>query len=182
MTGSVENVYTEALMEIAEEEGSEAAAEINGELAALSRIFSENTELYAVLDSPIITDEEKKDLLRELFEGKISRTSYGLLYVLTENGRCRYLEAVAAKFKEEYYSLHGIAEVTVTTVKPLSDGQKQRLTEKLKKLYGREIILTEKIDASLVGGVAVSYGDSMLDGSVRTKLDGMKKQIKNMIS
>lgn len=182
MTGSVEKVYSQALLELAYEIGDDAAAEIDEELAAIADIFSANPGLYDVLGSPTVTDEEKRSLINELFEGKISRTVLGLLCVLTESGRCRYLGAVTRAYRKAYYEKSGIAEVCVTTVKPLTPDQKERLISKLSKLYAKKIILTEKIDESIVGGMIVNCGDSMLDGSVKTKLENMRKQIKDMIA
>ena len=86
------------------------------------------------------------------------------------------------EFRKGYYEMSGISEVTVTTAVPLKAQAREKLTEKLQKMYGSRIILVEKTDPSIVGGMIVSCGDSMLDGSVKTKLENMHKQIKDMIA
>lgn len=180
MAGSVEKIYAQALLEIAAEDGS--AKELDQELTALSEIFSANPDFTDVLCAPTVTDEEKFGLIRSVFDGKISETALNFLCVITEKGRCRYLPAVAKEFRKGYYRLSGISEVTVTTVVPLKDNARAKLIEKLKKMYGGEIILVEKLNPSIVGGMIITCGDSTLDGSVKTKLENMHRQIRDMIA
>lgn len=180
MAGSVENVYSRALLEIAAEDGS--MKELDEELNALSGIFSANPELTEVLCAPTVTDEEKLSLIKSVFEGRVSDTVFNFLCVLSEKNRCRYLPGIAEDFRNGYYEAAGIAEATVTTVIPLKDDARDRLKAKLEKKYGKTVILREKIDPSIIGGMIVSSGGFMMDGSVKTKLDNMHKQIKDMVS
>lgn len=180
MTGSVEKIYAQALLEIAAEDGS--AKELDEELNAVSEIFSANPELTEVLSAPTVTENEKLELIRTVFEGRISETTLNFLCVAAEKNRCRYIPAVAREFRKGYYAMCGISEVTVTTVVPLKADARTRLMAKLEKMYGGQIILVERLDASIIGGMIVSCGDSTLDGSVRTKLENMHKQIKDMVA
>ena len=180
MADSVEKVYARALLEIAAEDN--IAKELNEELSALSEISVANPELCGILDAPTVTDKEKFDFLESVFKGRISDISYNFLSVLTSKGRFKYLPAIAEDFKKGCYDMCGIAEVIVTTAVPLKDEARQKLILKLNSKYGKEIILKEKVDPSIMGGMIVTYGDSMLDGSVKTKLEKMHKQIKDMIA
>ncbi len=180
MAGSVEKVYADALLEIAAEDGS--MKELYDELEALREIFSANPELSEILSAPTVTDSEKLELIRTVFEGRISAVALNFLCVITEKGRCRYLSAIADNFKAGYFEAAGIAEVTVTTAAALKGDARTKLMAKLAKMYGKEIILREKVDPAILGGMIVSCGDSMLDGSVKTRLDNMHKQIKDMIA
>ena len=136
MAGSVENVYSRALLEIAAEDGS--MKELDEELDALSGIFSANPELTEVLCAPTVTDEEKLSLIKTVFEGKISDTALNFLCVLAEKNRCRYLQGIAEEFRNGYYESAGIAEATVTTAVPLKDDARNRLKAKLEKKYGKD--------------------------------------------
>ncbi len=180
MAGSVEKVYARALLEIAAEDNS--AKMLNEELTALAEISGSNPELKAAMTAPTISDKEKLSILEAVFAGRISEISYNFLCLLAEKGRFGYLGAIADEFRRGYYEMCGIAEVTVTTVVPLKAEARERLLAKLGKMYGKEIILREKTDPSIIGGMIVACGDSMLDGSVKTKLDNMHKQIKDMIA
>lgn len=180
MAGTVEKLYSEVMLEIAREEGS--AEELDKELHALGGIIRENPELTAAMDAPTITDKEKITMLEKIFKGRVSETTMNFLCVLTEKNRFGYLEGIADEFRKGYYKMSGISEVTVTSAVPLKEQTREKLLEKLKKMYGGKIILIEKTDPDIIGGMMISCGGSLLDGSVRTKLGNMHKQIKDMIA
>ncbi len=180
MAGSVENIYAQALLEIGREDGT--LKELDSEMNALGGIFADNPEFVSVLNSPTVTEAEKLELIRSVFGGKISETALNFLCVLAEKNRIGYISGIAEELRRGYYEDAGIAEVTVITAAALKDEQKQRLKEKLAAMYGKSIILKEKTDPSIMGGMIVRCGDRMLDGSVKTKLENMQKQIKDMIA
>jgi F-type H+-transporting ATPase subunit delta len=180
MAGSVEKVYASALLEIAAEDGS--MKELDEELDALSGIFSANPELTEALCAPTIDDDEKISLIKSIFEGRISDISLNLLCVLAEKKRSGCLPGIAQEFRNGYYDAAGIAEAEVTTAVPLKDGARDKLKAKLEKKFGKTVILKEKVDPSIIGGMIVTSGGSMMDGSVATRLENMHKQIRDMVS
>jgi F-type H+-transporting ATPase subunit delta len=180
MTGGIEKVYSEALYELAAENGSEE--ETNEELSAVAGIFGENAGLYSLLSAPTIADNEKTEALDNIFGGRISDTTLNFLCLITKKGRIRHLKGIADAFKALWYESAGIMEVGVTAARPLTPKQKSELSDKLEQKYGKKIIMTEKTDPDILGGVIVSFGDTMLDGSVRTKLSNMRSQMKNVIA
>ncbi|MCM1577782.1 MAG: ATP synthase F1 subunit delta [Ruminococcus sp.] len=180
MATSVDKVYSAALMSIAREDKS--AKKLDRELNTLSGIIADNPELTAVLCAPTVTGKEKLTLIEKIFKGKVSGTVYNFLCVLVSKNRFGSLCGICEEFRKEYYEEYGIREVTVTTVIPLKDKAKEKLMAKLRKMYGKEIILIEKTDPSILGGMIVTCGGSMLDGSVKTELDNMHRQIKDMVA
>ena len=167
MTGNIEKVYSEALFELAVENGT--AEDVNRELAAVSEIFSANGELYEILSAPTVTDDEKTEMLTSIFGGRISDLTLDFL-------------CLADAFRELLYNKDGIVEVTVTTVKPLKSSQRDALKAKLEQKYGKKVIMAELTDPAVMGGVVIQCGDTLLDGSVRTKLDNMRRQLENVIA
>lgn len=180
MTGSVRKVYSEAMFELAAEQN--CAAEVFGELEALKKLWEENPGFSKLLDAPTISLEEKLGIAEKAFKGRVSETVYNFICVLTEKGRAGVLPEIADSYKEKWYDFSGIAEVTVTTSEPLTDALREKLLNKLKTVYKKEIRLEERVDPSLMGGMVVKYGNTMLDGSVRTRMDNIQKQIKNIIA
>ena len=77
---------------------------------------------------------------------------------------------------------NNILEVTACTTQPLSDRLKNKLTDKLASLSGKKIVLIEKIDSSIMGGIVLSYGNSRLDASVRMRLENMRRSINSIIA
>lgn len=178
MAGSVDKVYSEAMLSIARED--KCAKEMDKELSELAKICTDNPELAAVLGAPTVTLSEKLTLAEKIFKGRVSDTVYNFICVLVQKNRFDYLPDIAKAFRKAYYADYGIHEVTVTTVIPLSDKSREKLMKKLKKMYGGEIILIEKTDPSIIGGMTLQCGGSMLDGSVKTELEKMHRQIKDM--
>ena len=101
-----------------------------------------------------------------------------LVCMLTQRQRIPYVQAVADAFNDLYREHKGIARMTVTTCVPLRDTQRQQLIAALQKKYGKQVELTERIDPAILGGVIVQYGDTLLDNSVRSRLEAVRRQLK----
>lgn len=180
MTSTVEKIYSEAVFELANEQ--DRADEIKDELDSLAKVFNDNPELGKLLSAPTVSMGEKLDIVEKLFKGKVSDTSYNLLCVVTEKGRARLVPLIAEDYRNRWYEMKNIAEVKVTSSMPLSDGLKAKLKAKLEKVWGKSVILTEKVDPDIMGGIVVNYGNTMMDGSVKSKLEAIQKQIKGVIA
>ncbi len=175
MAGSVENVYARALLEIAAEDGS--MKELDEELQALDGIFSANPQLTEILCAPTVTDAEKTDLIKKVFDGRISKVSYNFLCVLAEKKRVGYLTGIAQEFRKGYYEAAGIAEAEVTTAVPLKDDARNRLIAKLQKKYGKTRVfdtpITEigivGVGAAVLGNITIGDNSKIGGGAVAVK-------------
>ena len=107
-----------------------------------------------------------------------NQTVVSLVCMLTQRQRIPYVQAVADVFNDLYREHKGIARMTVTTCVPLRDTQRQQLIAALQKKYGKQVELTERIDPAILGGVIVQYGDTLLDNSVRSRLEAVRRQLK----
>jgi F-type H+-transporting ATPase subunit delta len=180
MTGSVGKIYSEAIFELASE--NDCAESVFEELKALKDVWKNNPELAKMLGTPTISTGDKLKVTERVFKGRVSDMVYNFLCVITEKNRAGYLPAIADAYKEKWYEASKIAEVTVTTSKPLTSELRDKLVKKLEGVYDKKIILEEKLDSSLIGGIVVNYGNTMLDGSVKSRLDAVQKQIKGIIA
>ena len=125
---------------------------------------------------PTIPLEEKLALVKRLFSG--NDTVVSLISMLTERRRIPYVQEVTDAFNSLYREHKGIARMTVTTCVPLRDAQRQQLIAALQKKYGKQVELTERIDPAILGGVVVQYGDTLLDNSVKSRLEAVRRQLK----
>ncbi len=180
MTGGAAKVYSEALFELAEENGTEE--ETGKELSAVSEIFKSEPDLSRVLCAPTVSESEKTGLLTKIFGKKISDMSVDFLCLLSVKGRIGELEGIASAYRSLWCRKAGILEVKVVSAVPLTDSQRTKLAEGLTKKYGKKIIMSEKTDPDILGGVIVSFGDTMLDGSVRTRLGKLHQNMKDVIA
>ena len=174
MTGQVGKVYAEAVFALCLEQ--DTLEPVYKELNACATVFREEPALAQLLGVPTIPLEEKLALVKRLFSG--NDTVVSLISMLTERRRIPYVQEVTDAFNSLYREHKGIAQMTVTTCVPLRDAQRQQLIAALQKKYGKQVELTERIDPAILGGVVVQYGDTLLDNSVKSRLEAVRRQLK----
>lgn len=181
MTKQYVGNYALALFSVCKE-NSISIEEVYNELLAINGIFNDNAEFQLLLSSPTVTEEEKLDMLNEAFGGKMSDIVYDFMCVLTEKRMISVFSDICASFKSLYYDDINVVEAVVTTTVALSDVQKDKLKNKLKKQTGKDVILIEKIDDQLIGGIVVNYSDTLIDASLKTRLAEMKNSVDSVIA
>lgn len=180
MTGSVEKNYSLALFDAVKEE-NEKLSEARSELNSVKEIVRESEGFVKLMDSPTVSAEEKLGVIKEAFSGKLSRCVYNFLCVVTEGRRWNRFDNICKAFSELCNEELGIAEITVTTAFPLSAEQREKVKRKMAEIIGKNIEMSEKTDRSLVGGIVVDYGDTRMDGSVKTRLEGLRDSFSKLI-
>ena len=186
MTGAVEKNYSQALFDaLLEEKGSpdekEKLEQAKNQLEAVSGIISSCGGFEKLMDSPAVSDEEKLGVIKDAFGGKLSRCVYNFLCVLTEGKRWGYFEKIRRVFSDMCNDSLGIAEITVTTPYPLSEEQREKIAKKMSDIVGKKIKMSEKTDKTLMGGIIIDYGDTRMDGSVKTRLENLKGSLSQLI-
>lgn len=176
MTGDIGNLYSQALFEIGLENNS--LDELGSDIKQCKDIFEENPELVKLLDSPIITNEEKIGVISSIFGN--TGTVRDFICVVTQKGRISYFLDIAEKFKLRCSEHNNIAEMIVTTSVPLKEEQRIKLIKKLEEKSGKKVRLSEKTDPSILGGVIVEYNNKRLDGSIRGRLEAVSEQLKHI--
>lgn len=181
MAGSVENVYSTALFELCEEQGT--LDNTYQELSQVSGVIFDGTqsEFVEMLSSPLIPFADKQKALENVFGGRVSDTVLDFLCVVTQKGRIKQLPAITQELKKLYHEKNNILEVTATTVHPLSPALREKLINKLSSVSGKSIILHEKQDKTILGGIVLRYGNTEIDSSVKSKLDKIRSQIDSAI-
>ena len=134
-----------------------------------------------MMNHPQITREEKEEIIKNIFEGKLSDDMTGLLKLLVKNGRFSEIESVVdyfiAKIKE--YKKIGIAYVV--TPLELTDAQKSDVEKKLLDTTGYSSMeMNYAVDESLIGGMTIRIGDRVIDSSIKSKLSKLTKDLKTI--
>lgn len=182
MADSIQNVYSTALFELCGEQ--DCLGTVFDELGEIAKLtFSaENREYAQFLSSPLISAEDKTRSLDTVFGGKISQLTLDFLCLLAEKGRFSYLPQVYEDFRAKYNEKMNILEVTAVTVQPMSAELSAKLKAKLEKVSGKTVVLTEKTDKSILGGIVLKYGNTEINSSVKARLDKLRAQIDNVIA
>lgn len=147
-------------------------------LSDLSKIASlgEDDEVIAWFENPRLPFDDKAKLLAQRFSD-ISPLALNLVYLLLSRGKLNMIGDIAEEYKGLFNSYRGIEQAQVTTAIPLEDEDKQKLAERLSTVLGKSVVLKAEVDDGIIGGIVARIGDKLLDGSTRSKLAALKKEM-----
>ena len=174
--GAVAGRYAEALYEIAS--GKNLVDQIESELRAIETVLNENKDLQQILYHPQITTASKKELLEQIFKGRISEVTGNFLALLVDRRREAFFGDIVAEFTNLANAARNIVAAQVTSAVELDDKERGKLDQVLAKLTGKNVQTSYTIDRSLIGGVVVRIGDKIIDGSIKTRLATLKERLK----
>lgn len=180
MATVVSERYALSLYEVAKSE--ELAARLFDEMEAVSKIFEQYPDYLKILTTPAIPFAEKKGVLSQVFEGRVHGYMLNFLMLLTEKNRIGLLQEMAQAYKNLYYFDEGICEVTAVTAVPLMGDLFEKLKDKMTRVTGKRILLQNKVDASLLGGVLVRIENNQIDDTIKRRLDELARQLNQTIA
>lgn len=145
------------------------------DLATLASL-SQEAELVALLENPRIPFERKRQLLGQVAAG-VEPLALNLASLLVAKGRLAMMGEIAAEYERLLDAQRGIERAQVVTAIPLEEAEKEELSRRLAQATGRKIRLETEVSSSLIGGLVVRLGDQLLDGSLRARLQTLKKSL-----
>ncbi len=168
--------YAQALFELSLRQGN--TEQIAAEIDALLTLYRESRLLRNILESPIYTGLRKMSWLRPLLETRLSPLLWGFLVLLIRRGREYLLNETCEAFIAIYDSYKKRIRAHLRSAQPLSETIKAGLAEKLRTALGaHEVLLTEKVEPSLIGGFILEVGTRVADLSVRGQLREIQKNL-----
>ena len=168
----VGSVYGASLYELAKEES--LAAVIGEQLAVLQESFRQEPEFIRLLSSPNLSKAERCQILEDSFRGKIQPYILNFLKILTEKNYIRHFSSCCDAYADLFNRDNGILVVTAVTAVALNQQQKEKLTNKLNQITGKQISLRCRIDPKVYGGVRLDYDGKRLDDTVSHRLDSIR--------
>lgn len=167
--------YARAMFELSVEENT--VKETGEELQTIKQILGSDEKIMRFLVTPLVTKNEKIELVSKAFEGQVSKNTQNLIKVVIENGRASEMLKIFDQYSILELEHFGIAEAVAITTIELSETQKNALIEKLENATGKKILLTNQIDKNILGGVLVKVGEKEIDGTVLGKLNSLKQAL-----
>jgi F-type H+-transporting ATPase subunit delta len=168
--------YANALADIALGQG--AVGPVIQQLSDFAAAYSGSAELRNFFESPAASKEAKRGVAEKvsarLGSSKIVRN---FLFALIDHRRTRELPEILATFQNVLRERQGIAETEVFSASALNDAQKKEITQTLERVTGKKIEAKFSLDTNLLGGVRVRVGDTIYDGSLRNRLDGLRERL-----
>jgi len=131
-------------------------------------------EVARALTNPTIATEQRMAIVSDLFDGS---EATNLAKLLIESDRVRDVGAIADEFQRLADEAAGRVRATVTTAVELSSNDRDRVAEELSKRLGREIHLDVLVDPAILGGLKLQYGDRLVDASVATRLQQLRRRL-----
>jgi len=176
VTGGLARRYARALLELAREAGS--LTDSGEELAAVAAAF-EDPRLRAVVLNPAIDAGARRKVVAGMVDGMgLSAHVGNLVRLLADRDRLVLLSRVSQAYDELVDAEVGCSRVRIRSAAPLGPAEKTELTELAKRLVGaKDVIVTTDIDAELLGGVILDASGTVWDGSVRTQLARIAKEM-----
>ncbi len=139
-----------------------------------------DSSLLKFLGAPQILEEAKMSVVRDVFGGRLEPLFVEFLVVLIDKRRINHLPQIIDEFNDLVEAEKGICRATVVTAAKLDEAQRKVLTEKLARKTGLEIILEEKIDPSILGGMIVAMDNEVIDGSVLRGLNLVRERLRKV--
>ncbi len=175
MNTAVAKRYGQALLQIGQEKN--CIDQYQEELKVVVDTINNSAELKDILISQTVSSDKKKEIVKQLFASQVDGNIMNLLYVVIEKNREEYLPAIYETFCAYADEVRNIAFADVVSAYPLTEEQETALSAQLAKLSGKTVKLNVSVDASLLAGMIVTFGDKVYDGTVGARLAGMKNKL-----
>ena len=175
----VGSVYGESLYALAQEEG--LAEAILNELAVLEQCFAAEPGYLRLLSAATLSKQERTAILDEAFRPLLQPYLLNFLKILTEKGYIHHFPHCCTAYRRCYYRDNGILPVTAVSAVSLNENQTARLTEKLSAITGKTILLQNRVEPELLGGMRLDFDGKQMDDSIRHRLDSIRQMLKNTV-
>ena len=167
--------YAEALFAVARAEGT--LGEVEDELFRFSQTLQGSDELRDALTDPSIPASRRQQIVEDLLGGRASSTTVALVSMVVGTGRARQLPDIVRQLVEMSAAEANKEVAEVRSAVALNDDQRKRLAEALGQATGKQVEVKVVVDPSVMGGIVAQVGDTVIDGTVRTRLDQLKNAL-----
>lgn len=166
------DAYASALFAVAHAE--DPLGEVDDELFRVARVLESSDQLMATLSDPRMESARRQQIVIDLLGGRAQPATVNLVSMVVGNGRVRDLPAIVDALTEMGAASRDSAVAEVRSAVALSEDQTARLTRALGQATGKNIEVKVVVDPSVRGGVVAQVGDTVIDGSVRRRLEQLR--------
>lgn len=178
MAELISKKYAMALFEIAREKGK--MEEYLKQLGEIVKIFTEEMKFFEILNNPFIERSEKKELVEKVFKRLLDSDVLNFLMLLVEKNRQSLVDEIFREYLALLDEEKNILHVTAITAVPMLEEDKVELTKKLEGLTGKTVVLQNKVEPDIIGGMIIKVKDKLIDGSIRGRLRNLKNNLLNI--
>lgn len=166
--------YATALLESAKE--TNAVDDILADINLIKNTLEDSKELIVFLRSPVIKFDDKMQALEKIFSDRVQDMTNRFLQLLARKNRIHLLDQITEAFIQRYNKYAGIIEIDVYSARELDDAQQDDLHKALENKTGKKVDMNLTLDESLKGGLAVRIEDTVIDGTIKHKLQELEQK------
>ncbi len=167
--------YAQSLLELANEQ--KQAEPIEAELSELGKIVTDNPAASEVFINPAVSIAERAEMLGRIFRGKISPLLFNVIGVMNQHGRLGLIAELAQAYHDLLDLQLGKVEVDLIVARQLEPGELAAAQQKISVALGKNAVVHQRVDESIIGGMIVRVGDKLIDSSVKQQLATMRQQL-----
>lgn len=172
---AVGHIYAQALVNLAQQQNVLDA--VTEDVHGIGELLKANASFRQFVQAVTISADEKTKALTNIFSGKVHQLTLETLKSMARRERLMFLQGFVDGFDSILAKLAGRVEVELTTAAALAEPSVERIKAAVKSAIGKEPHFTMKVDASLIGGIRLRIGDTLIDGSIDTQLDHMRESL-----
>ena len=167
--------YAQALLELVSDNLSKE--DILKELLDITESVKDSGDLNKVMTSPVISNDEKKNVISKLFENTTNKVILNFLKLLVDKNRFSMLESITKEYKNEINRLNNLLSINVTSAIDLTEDEKSAIKDKLSNILNKNIELEWATNPDIIAGLVFEVGDNIIDNSLRHKLQDLSRNI-----
>ncbi|MGH2757378.1 MAG: ATP synthase F1 subunit delta [Actinomycetota bacterium] len=167
--------YAEALFRVVQAEGE--LDRVEDELFRFGKLLEQNHELKQALSDQSMDKAQREKVLDELLADKVSPHTLGLLTFIVAQGRARQLPQILERVASLAAEVRQSVVAEVRSAVPLDESQQAKLAESLSKATRKNVTVKVIVDPSVIGGVVAKVGDTVIDGTIKRRLEQLKEQV-----
>ncbi len=168
------DVYARSLFEVAQEHGD--LERVRDQLGEFADAVDRSHDLQVFFFSPYFSSQEKKDGIARVVEGADERF-VRFLELLAEKHRMPVIFRIRRVFEEMWAEENRLLEASVTSAVELDEAVVKQIGERIEEQTGRSVELTSEVDPDVLGGLVIRVGNTIMDASVRNRLERLRKQV-----
>jgi F-type H+-transporting ATPase subunit delta len=169
--------YAKALFEIAEE--TKKLEKITNDVVFIDSLIRSSRELQLFLKSPIIKEDKKREVLKEIFsDSRVDPVTLKFIMLLVEKKREDILHDIVKVYQQIYDEKMGIVSAKVVTAVEVGERLKKKIEQKILELTGaKKVKASYRVDPSIIGGIVIRVGDTVYDASIRRRIQLLREQL-----
>lgn len=169
--------YAKALFELAIDNRTQE--KVFADLRALDQVFTADKDTMAFLTSPLIKATQKETVLKTAIDNKgLSKEVHELMLLLARNDRFAVLPELVSAFEKEIDTANNVTRGVVRSATTLGQDERSRIEKTVEEFLKKKVIMTYKVDPTVIGGLVAQVGSYTFDDSIQSHLKKMNEELK----